>query len=102
MDTPNLSETIYTQLGIENLPDEYKMDFLSKVTELVLKRTMNRVADRMEQMNLSQDQQDAIFSAQTEQEQFEKIQHYVPELSQLLEEEIERVRTDLVSQLGSK
>jgi hypothetical protein len=93
----NLQQSIFEQFGLEHLPDTQKLQLLEQMTELVLKRTMLRVAERLEVLNVPQSEQQAILNAPTDDDRFSKIQQYVPDIGDIIQQEITTLQTELAN-----
>ncbi len=89
-----LQNSIFTQLGLEDLPSEDKFVLMSQMTELVLKRAMLAVADKLESKKLSKDDEKVLMDG-TEEERITKILEYVPEFNDIMQVEIEALRKEL-------
>ncbi|MBI2410322.1 MAG: hypothetical protein HYV32_00300 [Candidatus Kerfeldbacteria bacterium] len=92
-----LPRNIFEQLGLADLPEQEKMDLLTTMTELILKRTMVRVGERLDALNLSEPERKKIMEVVSDEERFVTIQQYVPEMPDIMQEEIVRLREEMAA-----
>lgn len=97
MENATLPQNILEQLGLSDLPEQEKMELLAQMTELILKRTMVRVGERLDTLNLPEGERKKIMNAATEEERFAAIQKHVPEMPDMLQEEITRLREEMTA-----
>lgn len=92
-----LENNIYEALGLQDLPGEEKMLMLSKMTELVLKRSMNEIADNLEALGLPQAEQDAIANETDDAKRLELVQKHVPDFAGIIQKHTDAVKTELIA-----
>lgn len=90
-----LQSNIITLLGLEALPEERKIDLLEKITELVQKRILLRIAqplsmeDRTKLLELAQ--------SEKQQELDEFIAQKAPNMPQIIEEEVILIKKEMAA-----
>jgi hypothetical protein len=95
VDKQMLQSNIIKLLGLESLPDERKIELLDKVTELVQKRILIRVAqplsmeDRTKLLELAQ--------GEKQEELNEFVAQKAPNMDMIIEEEVILVKQEMVS-----
>lgn len=93
MTIPIIQQNIIGILGIESLPDEEKISIINKVTELVQKRLMVSIFDSLDK--LRQREFTEILEAGEEQKIQEFVERFVPNITKLVESEIDFVKQEL-------
>src|SRR5688572_23898524 len=87
-------ENLITMLGLEALPPERQLKLIQAATELVEQRLMIRV---IESFTPSQRQEfDNLVDNGTDEQVAEFIQNNVPQMNQLIDEEVAQVKEQLV------
>jgi hypothetical protein len=92
-----VQDNVFIELGLANLPDEQKVELLGQMNDLVHKRTMLRIAE-----SLPDDAKAAVaqMAGKSDQEQLETILKFVPNLPELILEEVDRVKVEMKASLG--
>jgi len=95
MAIPVEQENIIKLLGIESLPDEEKISIVEKVTTLVEKRLLVRVYESLDALRQKE------FSEVLDKEDAPGVQEFLdrhaPNLPELLEEEVLKVKQELAN-----
>lgn len=87
-----LNENIIGLLGLESLSDEEKTAMVDKMAELVHKRLMLRVVEKLS----PQDQQQVAQSNMTENEMLQFVAEKVPEFDEMMREEIVKIKNEML------
>ncbi|MFH1173425.1 MAG: DUF5663 domain-containing protein [bacterium] len=96
MNNELLQANIISLLGLESLPEERKIKFLEKVADLVFKQTMIRVMDKLspaDQTKLGQ-----MIDANQPDQTNAFIVSKVPNFEEIMNEEIIKVKEDLMKE----
>ncbi len=93
MSIPIAEQNIISILGIESLPDERKVAMVEQITTLVQKRLLNRVLDMLSQTE--RDEFGKLLDEADQQRTNEFLERHVPNMPELLEEEITAVKQEL-------
>lgn len=87
------NQNIISILGIEQLPDEQKLAIAQKVATLVEKRLVVRVFDTLDKLRQSEFSQLLESGDSRQLEDF--LKRFVPDMAELLAEEVLRVKQEL-------
>jgi hypothetical protein len=90
-----LNQNIIKLLGIEALPEERKAVLLESVSNLIQKRIMLRVMDKLK----DEDKEEMIKIENNEEKAAEFIASKVPNLEQIMQEEVIKAKADLLESL---
>jgi len=84
-------QNVFVELGLSNLPDEKKVLMLSQMNTVVEKRLMLRVMDVLPSDVATQLDQAGL----SDEQKMEKIVENVPQLADLIAEEVELVKQEM-------
>lgn len=92
MAAEHLSGNVFVELGLQNLPNERKLEMLRQMNEVVEKRLMLRVIDALppevaEELGGS--------NQLTDEQKMQRIMEHVPQLPDLIAEEVELVKQEM-------
>lgn len=91
-----VTDNVFIELGLAKLPEERKTQMLEQMNELIHKRAMLRIMDLVPQEKsdvLLQEMQGMA----TEQEQMQKLLQYVPNLTEVIMQEVQQVKDELIA-----
>lgn len=89
----DLSQNIIAMLGLQDLPEEKRLALLEKMTDLIQKRLVLRLAETLTEA----DAKEAEKMANEPEKMFAWMIDRVPNFQQMLKEEIKKVKDELQS-----
>lgn len=84
---------VFVELGLQNLSDERKVKLLDQMNELIHKRTLMRIVDTLPPE--VSDQLQKMAENASEEEQMKEIMKYVPNLADIILEEVQQVKNEM-------
>ena len=96
MDKDLLQKNIISLLGLESLPDEKKVQFLEKTSELVFKRTIVKVMELLPKSD--QDELSRLIGAGEPEKTDAFIAEKIPNFEELMNNEIVAIKEEMVKE----
>jgi hypothetical protein len=90
-----LKENIISALGVESLSDEKKVSLIEKMAELTEKRIILRL---MEELPAAAHQEFEKIEQEDDQKKIEFLQEKVPHLGEIIQEEVNKVKKEVLGQ----
>ncbi|MBI4708787.1 MAG: hypothetical protein HY764_01125 [Candidatus Portnoybacteria bacterium] len=89
-----LKKNIITELGLDNLPEERKLELLGKMSDLIQKRVLLRV---IKSLSLDDKEQfDKLLGQENEQEIYRFLISKVPNIDEITDEEVIRFKEEVI------